>query len=613
MTRVETPSPPPLAIDGETFADFGRAKAEERKTEMLRLAETADADTLYEHVADFARLDRAGWGLCKLKIQRRLKRMFGVRDFEQAMKEARAEDRKARQIAAKPREDLTLTPGEHIDGAGNKHEIGNNAFAREIVERLPGETLYRRGDVAAEILGEPGRRKFQAATDNRVRLLIDKHATCGAWRSKGQGDEAVQFMAMVPSTRDHAGLVLAEAQQSGKVPAVRLLTRVPVYGPDWTLCRPGLNSEGVYYDEAPELRGVKPITCAATITATLDDRVLDFPFACPDGTDASRQNFIGLLLTSVVRWAYPGNTPLGMVLASLERTGKTKLASVVLGGVTLGYDTPAMPLVAKDDELEKRVTAFLLAGQTVTLLDNLATHLDSPVLAALLTSKTYLGRVLGASNVVEMPNTLSLVATANNPTLSGEMAKRWVPIKLQPKSANPEKRNDFAHPDLETYVAKNRANVVGCLLGAVELWKDAGRPAGTFRMGGFEGWSRTVGGILDVLGYDQFMGNFAGWVRRADPEGADKAALVRAWWRDHQDRPVGAAELVALCRTERLYPDCLVSPSESGQALSLSRRVLRKLVDQPVDRFIVRAVSSGSSTSYRLEATSDEDRSGPSW
>lgn len=180
----------------------------------------------------------------------------------------------------------------------------------------------------------------------------------------------------------------------------------------------------MYYDEPESLRGLKPDPSRAR--DILEDLIVDFPFR----DEASRQNFYGLLLTPIVRPMLRGHTPMHLVGASLPRTGKSLLTEQVLGGLLYGRATPARQLVGDEGEVEKRILAMLLCGETIINLDNLKEYLDSPSLAMLLTAETFGGRVLGLSVDAMVKNILTIVATGNNVRATGEIAKRIVPIVL---------------------------------------------------------------------------------------------------------------------------------------------------------------------------------------
>ena len=61
-----------------------------------------------------------------------------------------------------------------------------------------------------------------------------------------------------------------------------------------------------------------------------------------------------------------------------------------------------------------------------------------------------------------------------NVQASGEIAKRIVPIMIEPTSVNQEARTDFQYSDIRAYVRQQRRTVLECLLGLVENWLAAG-------------------------------------------------------------------------------------------------------------------------------------------
>ena len=77
---------------------------------------------------------------------------------------------------------------------------------------------------------------------------------------------------------------------------------------------------------------------------------------------------------------------------------------------------------------------------------------------------------------MNLPNTLTIVASGNNTRASGETINRPVPIVLQATMPTPEARRDFHHPDLRSYVREHGRSVLSALLGLVENWLAAGKP-----------------------------------------------------------------------------------------------------------------------------------------
>jgi len=380
------------------------------------------------------------------------------------------------------RPEYVLVPGAHKDDQGRYIERSNADFAGEVLARLPAEAVYRKDFIPGEVLGPAGKRIWNEFAPDRMSLIVDGCMKLGKWVTSRQSKE--QVMVYQPCNKDAAGVVIAQARQAPHVRELDLMVSYPIYGPGFVRVEPGWR-DGLYYDEPAELGGLEPETDCEVIHNVLHDLVVDFPFK----GEPDRQNFFGLLLTPVVAPALEGSRPMHLVNSPLERTGKTKLVDEVFAGVLIGRQCPAMQITEREEEREKRILAMLLQGETLMHLDNLPHYIDSVSLASLLTAHVFGGRVLGLSRMVKLANHLTVVGTGNNVAASGEIAKRIVPILIEPTSAHPEARADFQHPDLRAYVRQRRRTVLECLLGLVENWLAAGRPRHPRRLGGFESWS----------------------------------------------------------------------------------------------------------------------------
>ena len=491
------------------------------------------------------------------------------------------------------RSDYLLLPGPHKDDQDHYVEQSTATFADEVLDHLPDEAIYRKDFIPGEILGRTGRRKWVEFGADRMRIVVDTHCRLGKWVTSRKSKE--QVLLYQPASRDAAGVVIAQARQAAGIRELDLMVAYPIYGADWKRIAPGF-ADGLYYDEPPELRDLRPETDCEVIHNVLHDLVVDFPFK----SEADRQNFFGLLLTPIVGPALDGNRPMHLVNSPLERTGKTKLVNEILGGVLVGREIPAMQITEREEEREKRILAMLLQGETLMHLDNLPHYLDSTSLSSLLTAHVFGGRVLGVSRTVKLANHLTLVGTGNNVAASGEIAKRIVPIMIEPTSAHPESRKDFQHADLRAYVRKHRRTVLECLLGLVENWLAAGRPRHPNRFGGFESWSETVGGILQVNALRKWRTNEADWRRLADPRGAEMEAFVEAWHEAHSAAEATPKELRDLAQQNELFGYIFARRSE--QAINVAfGRMLHRHADQPVGKWFIRRTPFGHTSRYRLE------------
>ena len=472
--------------------------------------------------------------------------------------------RERSKLRAKEKPDV-LVPGSHILDGGEYVEQGSHTFASQVLEQLPGGTIYRRAGTIGRVVDGA----FVVIHPDRMRSVVDRHVRLALGKQGKDDDDPV--LVYKPCSGDNGRLVLAYAEDEGSIRELEHLASHPVLvGPDYELARPGWNEESNTYLAADE----QPIPLdLSTAKAVLEDLVVDFPWK----SSADRSNYFGLLLTPLLRPALREPVPMHLIGSPIERTGKSKLASIVFGISITGHPLPDAQIGVREEEREKRITALLLSGASCAHLDNLTHFIDSAALASLLTSTRYQGRELNYSRMLTLPNQLTIVGTGNNVHATGEIAKRVVPISLESPLESPETRQDYVHPDLRSYVEENRPRVLGALLGLVESWKAAGRPRGSVPMGGFERWAAVVGGILQHAGYRDWMTNVADWKGGSNEFGGELAAFVGLWLEATEgriERTLPVAELYDMATGEGLFERDLDYSTEHGRRTAFSQRIM---------------------------------------
>src|SRR5262249_20571338 len=225
-----------------------------------------------------------------------------------------------------------------------------------------------------------------------------------------------------------------------------------------------------------------------------DELLVDFPFA--DG-EAERSNTVALYLLPFVRSMILGPTPLHLIEKPTPGTGASLLVEIMARIVT-GRPTEPITEGRDEDEWRKRLTARLRSSPPFIFIDNVRRRLDSAQLAAALTTTVWRDRVLGSSEEVGIPNRSVWVATGNNPSLSNELARRTVRIRLDAKRDRPWLRSGFKHEAIRQWVGENRSSLVHAALVLVHAWISEGQPRNPkgVTLGMFEEWSVTMGGIL---------------------------------------------------------------------------------------------------------------------
>jgi hypothetical protein len=478
--------------------------------------------------------------------------------------------------------------------------VPEHCFIDEFVQYLPPDVIYRREKFLGAIEGQPNGRRFEPIDPQDLAVLASHHMVL--WKTvrlkDGIAERPQKF------SKATAALAYAGSLRHDEIRELQNLTTYPtVHGEGFQPTAPGWNGgSGIYFDAPAQLQDLRPLRLSdeladrVAVRNELLDLVIDFPF----DSDASTENFFGLLLTPILRPAIDGNIPMHVLDCPQERTGKTLLCDSVLGETIVGSSLPVIQLGGDDIEIDKRITALLLGGTNLIHFDNVNTMVDSGSLASLLTSRIYQGRYLGKSRIVRVPNNATIVMSGNNVSASSEISKRVVPIRLVPTDGKPEMRGDFRHKDIAAYVRGHRQRILALLLGMIESWKQAGAPRAQVPFGGFGPWAGTIGGILQHFGFTAWLSNREDWVDRADGVAPYVTEFVLRWAaRGPLGKRVRAADLVDLVADNPAFDD-VNARSASCRAGALGRR-LSKLRDRSFGDFIVRSNRSGHGTTYWLE------------
>src|SRR5262249_11539157 len=141
--------------------------------------------------------------------------------------------------------------------------------------------------------------------------------------------------------------------------------------------------------DPPEVLDAPSLSDARGARDQLIDVVGDFPFAGPE----HRAAWLASLLTPLARFAYDGPTPLFLADANTPGAGKGLLQEVTAHTLNGGPFTVAT-YTAEEDELRKRITSLVMAGDRCVLLDNLEGKFGNATLNAALTARAWEDRVL---------------------------------------------------------------------------------------------------------------------------------------------------------------------------------------------------------------------------
>lgn len=360
-----------------------------------------------------------------------------------------------------------------------------------------------------------------------------------------------------------------------RFPVLTSIVHVPTFAPDGTLQdKPGYQPatktfyvphSGLVIPRVPSKPDRDDIEGAKTFL--LDEWLGDFPFA----SDADRAHALALLLLPFCRSMIDGLTPLHFVEASGQGAGKGLLARTLLS-ISCDGGIGIIPPPRDEEEIRKAITARLIEGRAAFLIDNV-TRLDSAVLSAALTADIWDDRLLGKNKTVRLPIKWVWAATGNNATVSTDIARRTIRIRLTPEDERPWLRRDFRHPELPAWTAKHRGELIYAALTLIQAWVAAGRPeADVTPLGSYENWTRVMGGILEYAGVPGFLGNILEFYELADSESAVWREFLEAWWQRYGDKKVKTSELFPLALEIENF-DLGKGATERAQKITFGRKI----------------------------------------
>lgn len=315
----------------------------------------------------------------------------------------------------------------------------------------------------------------------------------------------------------------------------------------------------------------------ARALATLQQVLAGYQFATPaDATVA-----LAAILTALVRPALPA-APLIAIDAPTRGSGKSLLVDVV-SIIATGRSAVCVAQGKDETEDEKRLGSALLAGYGMISIDNLHSPLAGDFLCSLLTQSTVAVRVLGASQLLDLPTQVALFATGNNIQARGDMTRRILPCRIDPGCECPEEREFTV--DLRAFATAHRAELVTAGLTLLRAYRAAGRPRQPIKpLGSFEAWSDGVRATLVWLGLPDPC-ETRQRLAELDTETVGLRQVLAAWYAVFDSSWQFARDVVAAMNTRIDLKDALEEAIPSDRH-ELTARKLSKWLQKHSGRLI---------------------------
>jgi hypothetical protein len=259
---------------------------------------------------------------------------------------------------------------------------------------------------------------------------------------------------------------------------------------------------------------------ARAALALLKDLISTFPFV----EEVDRSVALSGILTVLVRRSLP-TAPLHAYTAPIAGSGKSMLVDLA-SIIATGHEAGVIAQGKSEEEMEKRLGAVLMAGDSVIAIDNCEVPLGGELLCQMLTQTRVKARILGHSSAPELSTGASSFATGNNLVLVGDLTRRAMLCRLDPKHERPETRPFDRNPI--AFAKTNRPALVAAALTVLRAFRVAGGPEQETPLGSFEDWSHTVRDALIWLGSADPVASME-TVRRANPVTANIGAVMQQW------------------------------------------------------------------------------------
>jgi hypothetical protein len=300
----------------------------------------------------------------------------------------------------------------------------------------------------------------------------------------------------------HLNAMLRSEKFLGQFRSVDLVTKTPMYLPDFTLTKTGYNDGGpghrIYYTG-----GDAAISHSQeAITAFLNVMAFDTP--------ADRTNAVAAALTVMLRNHWPGGKPIILATATKSHAGKDTViafASGISGSVSISYQ-------ATNWALERSLVGALKTNPDtgVVVIENarLDGHdktIASAIIERFATDPEPMLFSTGTGGPVRRRNDIVLAISTNYGNVSEDILNRDLPIHLSPVGNVADRQSPIGNPKHE-FLPAQREQIAAELRGMVERWKQAGMPLDLNVKHPFGPWAKTVGGILMVNGFTGFLDNY---------------------------------------------------------------------------------------------------------
>jgi hypothetical protein len=299
-------------------------------------------------------------------------------------------------------------------------------------------------------------------------------------------------------------------------PRVEQVVTTAIALEDFTPSKPGFNPLGGIFYLGPQI-----------IPAQGLDTINTFIDVMPWQGNADRTNAVAALLTVPCRYHFSGGKPFVFVAATKSHAGK----GTVIDFIRCGTMKAEFTYQDKDWPMQKDLHEQLLQRPEIGVisLDNVRTDssgrarvIRTGFLESFITNaEIVLSSATSRSKPIRTANRFVVLLNTNEGSLSIDLLNRSLPIRLNPTGDLTDRitkvkerlGGDIKHEWLPAHHAQIEAE----LWGMIDRWVIAGKPLDTSVRHPMGPWAATIGGILMVNRFTDFLANYSATRASADP------------------------------------------------------------------------------------------------